>query len=248
MNSCPDFLQIPYMLIQDTELQKLDWLVYGVVYWSCRLALRKCILSNQAIAEMLFVTKGSVANSVSRLSKQGYVKVILGENGETRKEIVPLVYYRASSTNEPPLHLQMNTPSSTDEHIEKIYIEEKRKKNSSLEQFSPVKEKSNYGVSHSNLGREALSEQVLWEIAMKKNAPLDAVRQIHQQVLDSIEQGDKYKVKSVNLTLQNWLRRSMQRGEVSQLDEVGRMLLESDEPTHRQKAEEIFDLVREKNL
>jgi hypothetical protein len=88
----PDFIQIPAILIKDRKLHQLDWLVYGVVYFFTKMKLQKCILSNAGIAVMVHSTPGSVANSLSRLKSRHYVKIVLEKR--TRKEIIPLVFYR----------------------------------------------------------------------------------------------------------------------------------------------------------
>lgn len=115
----PDFLTIPCVLIRDKTLQQLDCLVYGVVYWYKRLKLEKCVASNKTIADLLLVDSGSVANSLSRLSKHGYIEIIYAPNmgkNKIRLEIIPLIVFRdPSSTNDTPLHLQMIPPSSTDD-------------------------------------------------------------------------------------------------------------------------------------
>lgn len=78
-------------VVQDKELQSLDRLVYGVVYWATRLKNEKCTMSNQTIAECLGASAGAVSNSLSRLDARKYLRVILDEKFQ-RTEIIPFVY------------------------------------------------------------------------------------------------------------------------------------------------------------
>lgn len=97
LNYLPDFLIIPSLLIQDKNLQPLDHLVYGIVYWYKHLKLEKCIASNQTIAELLESTSGSIANSLSRLHKNGYIEIILDPTFPKKKvrlEIIPLILFK----------------------------------------------------------------------------------------------------------------------------------------------------------
>lgn len=114
----PDFLQIPSILINDKELHQNDWLVYGVIYWYTKLKLQKCILSNQKIALLIRSSKASVGNSLSRLSRGGYIKIILDDKNH-RTEIIPLVYHQKEAnpiTNKTaPLNPQVNPPSPVGE-------------------------------------------------------------------------------------------------------------------------------------
>ena len=59
-------------------------------------------MSNRQIAQLLKISPGSIANSISRLSKQEYIKVVLDERTRQRKELIPLIVYgkRVSLSNE----------------------------------------------------------------------------------------------------------------------------------------------------
>jgi len=72
----PDFLIFPYQLLGDDQLNPLDITVYAVVYWIERLKEGRCASSNEYIAEIARTTSGSVANSLSKLSKLGYISIV----------------------------------------------------------------------------------------------------------------------------------------------------------------------------
>lgn len=99
----PDFLIIPSMLILDKKLTPKDREVYGIIYWYERLSLKKCILSNNSFAKLLNSSSGTIANSLSRLCKQGYIKVILDEKTNHRKEIKSLVFFNKENNIAPSL-------------------------------------------------------------------------------------------------------------------------------------------------
>lgn len=71
----PDFLMCPYVLYEDKNLKSLDRSIYGVIYWFDAMKDGICFASNKTIAEIAKTTAGSVANSISRLKKGGYIKV-----------------------------------------------------------------------------------------------------------------------------------------------------------------------------
>ena len=104
----PDFIQIPTHLLRDDSIRHLDRILYGFIYWYSKLKMEKCTASNSTLAKQVGCVSGTVSNSLSRLSKAGFIKVVL-ENG-SRKEIIPLVSYgHTPSSNDEP-------PSSNDEH------------------------------------------------------------------------------------------------------------------------------------
>lgn len=72
----PDFLIIPYQLIMDSNLNPLDITVYAVIYWIERLKEGRCSASNDYIGEIANTSGGSVANSLSKLAKLGYIDII----------------------------------------------------------------------------------------------------------------------------------------------------------------------------
>lgn len=147
----PDFLIIPSVIIKDESLQNLDGYVYAVVYWFRHLKMQKCILSNNAIGELLSVNPGSIANSLTRLRNAGFIDTPMDENNH-RLEIVPLVTYGPSNGSTPhqkmkggavsgTLHQKMNPPSSNDEQNK---IDSNKNKNKKLAEPISLK-KSTHG-------------------------------------------------------------------------------------------------------
>jgi hypothetical protein len=108
----PRYLFIPMEIEWNANLQNLDGKVYGIIYWYSKMSKKKCIASNRQIADAITgpydkakkVNHTSVANSIGRLAKEGFVKVVLEHSQRT--EIIPLF----TEVTEP-----FNYPSSTDE-------------------------------------------------------------------------------------------------------------------------------------
>lgn len=139
-NYLPDYLTIPCVLIRDKRLQPFDYLVYGIIYWYSRMKLERCVATNATIAGLLHSTSSSIANSISRLSKAGFVHVVLDPNvkgkNKVRQELIPLIVFTTESSlnSDTPLHqivkppsLNSDTPPSPDSEennniLEKEYI------------------------------------------------------------------------------------------------------------------------------
>lgn len=80
--------------------------------------------------------------------------------------------------------------------------------------------------SHSS--RDSLvpcTPEEIWEIAEKKNVSPQDVAQVHRQVLGMIEDGNKYKVKTVYRTLAKWVDLGISRGNIDVLTEEGRAVV-----------------------
>jgi len=109
----PDFIQIPGILFTDDDIKGLDQKVYGIIYWYSKLKLKRCILSNKQIANLVRAKPGSVANSISRLAKKKYVKVVLDEEVRQRLELIPLITFNRKPTR--PHSFANDTPSSAND-------------------------------------------------------------------------------------------------------------------------------------
>jgi hypothetical protein len=184
----PEFIQIPRPLIEDEELQPLDLLSYGVIHWQTKLALRKCIISNEALAKMLRSTKGSIANSISRLAKCGYIRVVLDSDNH-RKEILPLIEYR--KVDEGGSLKNEGGPSSFDE-------QNKRSPNKNIPKKESSKEKR---VSREN----AFSPEAIE--ALKVVFPSKDVKAEVEKAADYLEATGK-SYQNYTAYLRNWLRNS----------------------------------------
>lgn len=98
----PDFIMVPGHMLIDPALSKTDCLVYGVVYWMSRMALKKCVASNTGIGKFLSISAPTVRQSLSTLEELGYVKRHISENGSnTRDFIEPLVSFGRNDRTPP---------------------------------------------------------------------------------------------------------------------------------------------------
>jgi hypothetical protein len=117
MRYTPDFLLIPYILIQDNELNAVDTRIYSVIYYLSQLKDKKCTASNRNIAEIACLKSvGTVRNSLSILEKKGYIKRIFKDTKKKkRQEIIPLITFNKASFSDEGCHPQMTQVSSTDD-------------------------------------------------------------------------------------------------------------------------------------
>ena len=72
----PDLLVIPFKLVRDKNLEQVDRMLYGVIYWYQHLKDGRCFASNEKIANILGTTVRVVQNSLTSLEKAGYIKRI----------------------------------------------------------------------------------------------------------------------------------------------------------------------------
>ena len=71
----PDFIQIPHQVVMNKNLQPLDRLLYGVIYWYEKLKDGKCTASNKTMGVIVGVENNiSIANSLTRLENEGCIK------------------------------------------------------------------------------------------------------------------------------------------------------------------------------
>ena len=105
----PDFIQIPFQLIRDQNLQPIDRLLYGALYWLEHLKKESCTAGNATLGDLLGVSGGTVANSLIRLEAEGYIKrTFKDEKKKHRKEIevqiafskVPEIIHKLDSSND----------------------------------------------------------------------------------------------------------------------------------------------------
>jgi len=90
----PDFLIIPYPLLEDDEIGAQEQKLYGVVYWFSRLKNEKCTASNLTLAEIVRSSPKSISNSLNRLEERGYILRTYKDNQRrNREEIIPLIAF-----------------------------------------------------------------------------------------------------------------------------------------------------------
>lgn len=91
-NMTPDFFVIPSEVLYDPELQSLDAIVYGVVYWFERMKDGYCRASNATIAKVARSSSSGVSHSLQRLRDNGYIHCEYDLNNN-RTSIVTLVHF-----------------------------------------------------------------------------------------------------------------------------------------------------------
>lgn len=69
----PDFLMIPFQLVKDKELEQVDRLLYGIIYWFEHLRDGRCFAGNEKLASLLGTTTRVIQNSLTNLEKSGYI-------------------------------------------------------------------------------------------------------------------------------------------------------------------------------
>lgn len=94
----PDFLIIPYELFDCEKLDKLDRIIYGVIYWYEKLKDGECRASNQSISEIAKCSVTSVSGSLKRLQENGFIKCIYEDEKKfIRSKIKTFVSYKKTS-------------------------------------------------------------------------------------------------------------------------------------------------------
>lgn len=192
----PDFIQIPTQLLSDNNLRPTDRILYGFIYWYTKLKLERCIASNETLAKQVGCTEGSLANSLSRLSKNGYVKVKM--NGRIRVEIIPLVTYaRLTSSNDDVTSSNDVFTSSNDEHNKNI------KKNRKKEGTKKNKFSSMYDIS------DDVCKELAKEYQVREKAVLDLREDM---ILYCKRTGKRYK--NYKAVMQTWIRNAIKRKDI----------------------------------
>lgn len=69
----PDFILVPYQLIEDRNLEPTDRLVYGLIYWFEHLKDGVCTASNITFAALLHTTTRAIQNSLTNLEEHKYI-------------------------------------------------------------------------------------------------------------------------------------------------------------------------------
>lgn len=136
----PDFVQIPYQLIDDRTLDSMDRLLYGLVYWYEHMKDGECWASNQTLAALLYTTTRVVQNSLTRLENKGYIEREYKDKAKrNRTKIRALIAYKRVSlvgdrrkTSDPQVTRERPTDDRherpIDDHIEIKSIETKKEK------------------------------------------------------------------------------------------------------------------------
>jgi len=94
MLKLPDFIIIPYQLLEDNKISLVDERLYGIIYWLTKLKNEKCMASNKTLSELIKSTTGTVQNSLTKLEELGYIKRTFKDiSKRVRKEIIPLVVF-----------------------------------------------------------------------------------------------------------------------------------------------------------
>jgi len=97
----PDFLIIPYPLLEDEAIGPQEEKLYGAVYWFSKLKNEKCTASNIVLAEIVRSSPKSISNSLNKLEERGYIlRTYKDQKRRNREEIIPLIAFsRVPSTS-----------------------------------------------------------------------------------------------------------------------------------------------------
>lgn len=106
----PDFLIIPTVLVWDNNIRHGDAVVWAIIYWMTGFSLKKCFASNAKIAKYCNTTPNTVAQSLLRLHRGGYIEIKHDEVGK-RIEIIPTITFGYSRSGNKGRY-QKVTPSS----------------------------------------------------------------------------------------------------------------------------------------
>ena len=98
MEIYPDYLLLPFQIINDEYIEPIAEKLYGIVYWYSSMSMRKCYASNAQLAKLLKTSPRTIQNSLDSLEKRGYIKRIYKDSSRRhRKEIIPTVTFKSQS-------------------------------------------------------------------------------------------------------------------------------------------------------
>lgn len=200
----PQFIIIPYQLLQDTSITPLDERVYGVIYWLTQLKGEKCIASNRILAEIAQTTPTTLQNSLTRLENKEYIiRKFKDKNKKNRQEIIPLVIFtkiKVSSTDDSKVSSHNDTVSSHNDTRVSSHNDQKKS--------SPIKKSSKeelLAIQYWNSHQKATGT-VRNPLAKKKLLPncrktTPAIRQIWQK-----RKKEGYTIDDIKQAIDNYVR------------------------------------------
>ena len=98
----PDFLIIPYQLVENEFLTPADLKVYGAIYWYQHLKDGKCTAGNPAIARIARIKARTIRECLERLEKHGFIQRIYKDTEKKiRQEIMATIAYRRVGATAP---------------------------------------------------------------------------------------------------------------------------------------------------
>ncbi|MCK9436665.1 MAG: helix-turn-helix domain-containing protein [Synergistaceae bacterium] len=93
----PDFLIIPYELLNRQNLSPADWLVFSAVYWFEKLKDGRCTAANETIGKIVQLNERTVRRSLEKLEKEGFVKrIFIDGNNKKRSSIKVLLFFKGA--------------------------------------------------------------------------------------------------------------------------------------------------------
>lgn len=111
MIKLPDFILIPYQLLEDKNISLIDERLYGIIYWFTKLKNEKCTASNIVLAQLVKSSPQTIANSLNKMDEMGYIqRLFLDTSKRHRKEIIPLVVF--SKVTPTDVSSDVDTPTS----------------------------------------------------------------------------------------------------------------------------------------
>jgi len=160
MIKLPDFILIPYQLLEDKDISLVDERLYGVIYWLTKLKNEKCTASNTTLAEVVKTSSGMIRNSLMKLDKKGYIqRTFKDSKKKIRLEIIPLVVFAKVSAVNDSVSLGSDNVSLVDDSRVSLGSEQnkntynKNNKEDTLlnklsDNNSPLKEKNDKDYDH----------------------------------------------------------------------------------------------------
>lgn len=131
MIKLPDFILIPYQLLEDDSISLIDERLYGIIYWFTKLKMEKCTASNKTLAELVKTTPTTIQNSLTKLESVGYIQRVFSDKSRRRrKEIIPLITFsKVSPTDDTEYHPPVIAVSPTGDQNKNNIIRKDNKNN-----------------------------------------------------------------------------------------------------------------------
>jgi len=108
----PDFLIIPYELLNRQNLSPADWLVFSAVYWFEKLKDGRCTAANETIGKIVKLNERTVRRSLEKLEKEGFViRVFRDGHNKKRAMIKVLLSFKSGKVGRKNPMIGSNDPT-----------------------------------------------------------------------------------------------------------------------------------------
>lgn len=224
---------IPAPIVGMKNLKIVTKMFYGFLFSNINTD-GLCNLTNSELAEGMDMSERQIQRYLRILEDKKLIVIFLyhSDNAFIVNRKIK-VYFMPFETNcNSPIHL-----STGDKNVV-VYISNINTQE--VTSNSNIKTKQLLVTNKSKL--LPLTDTELWDISLKLGLFYDDVKEKQDEIFETIENGDKYKVKSIKLTLISWLKMGIKKNQYEFPDKISREIDAFKHDPSRQEA------IREKEL